>query len=93
MTKEEFIANKQRLLYEHESCLVDRIRNQIEESINNSKDFFVAITWFRDAKYIDKAIEIESKIYPYLDFKYDAIRSVPNTYRIDYCLKEDEASK
>ena len=89
MTREEFIANKQRLQREHDSKLVDSIREQIEDSISNSKDFSLEIKWNKDASYIDKAIEIESSIYPFLEFKFGIIReSSPRSYLISYDLKE-----
>jgi len=43
MTREEFIANKQKLLFKHESELIDIIRERIEDNIKNSKDFYVEI--------------------------------------------------
>lgn len=92
MTREEFIANKQRLQSEHDSKLVDSIREQIEDSINNSKDFALEIKWNKDASYIDKAIKIESSIYPFLKFKFGIIRSNPRSYLISYNLKEEQAS-
>ena len=94
MTREEFIANKRRLQREHDSKLVDSIREQIEDSISNSKDFSLEIKWNKDASYIDKAIEIESSIYPFLEFKFGMIReSSPRSYLISYDLKEEQASK
>ena len=93
MTREEFIANKRRLQREHDSKLVDSIREQIEDSVSNSKDFSLEIKWNKDASYIDKAIEIESSIYPFLEFKFGMIRSSPRSYLISYDLKEEQASK
>ena len=94
MTREEFIANKRRLQHEHDSKLVDSIREQIEDSISNSKDFSLEIKWNKDASYIDKAIEIESSIYPFLEFKFGMIReSSPRSYLISYDLKEEQASE
>ena len=94
MTREEFIANKRRLQREHDSKLVDSIREQIEDSISNSKDFSLEIKWNKDASYIDKAIEIESSIYPFLEFKFGMIReSSPRSYLISYDLKEEQASE
>lgn len=94
MTREEFIANKRRLQREHDSKLVDSIREHIEDSISNSKDFSLEIKWNKDASYIDKAIEIESSIYPFLEFKFGMIReSSPRSYLISYDLKEEQASK
>ena len=94
MTREEFIANKQRLQREYDSKLADSIREQIEDSISNSKDFSLEIKWNKDASYIDKAIEIESSIYPFLEFKFGMIReSSPRSYLISYDLKEEQASK
>ena len=94
MTREEFIANKQRLQREHDSKLVDSIREQIEDSVSNSKDFSLEIKWNKAASYIDKAIEIESSIYPFLEFKFGMIReSSPRSYLISYDLKEEQASK
>ena len=94
MTREEFIANKQRLQREYDSKLVDSIREQIEDSVSNSKDFSLEIKWNKDASYINKAIEIESSIYPFLEFKFGMIReSSPRSYLISYDLKEEQASK
>ena len=94
MTREEFIANKRRLQREHDSKLVDSIREQIEDSISNSKEFSLEIKWNKDASYIDKAIEIESSIYPFLEFKFGMIReSSPRSYLISYDLKEEQASE
>ena len=94
MTREEFIANKRRLQREHDSKLIDSIREQIEDSVRNSKDFSLEIKWNKDASYIDKAIEIESSIYPFLEFKFRMIReSSPRSYLISYDLKEEQASK
>ena len=93
MTREEFIANKRRLQREHDSKLVDSIREQIEDSISNSKDFSLEIKWNKAASYIEKAIEIESSTYPFLEFKFSLIRSVPRSYLISYDLKEEQASK
>ena len=93
MTREEFIANKRRLQREHDSKLVDSIREQIEDSISNSKDFSLEIKWNKAASYIEKAIEIESSIYPFLEFKFSLIRSVPRSYLISYDLKEEQTSK
>ena len=93
MTREEFIANKQRLQREYDSKLVDSIREQIEDSVSNSKDFSLEIKWNKAASYIEKAIEIESRKYPFLEFKFSLIRSVPRSYLISYDLKEEQASK
>ena len=93
MTREEFIANKRRLQREYDSKLVDSIREQIEDSISNSKDFSLEIKWNKAASYIEKAIEIESSTYPFLEFKFSLIRSVPRSYLISYDLKEEQASK
>ena len=93
MTREEFIANKQRLRREYDSKLVDSIREQIEDSVSNSKDFSLEIKWNKAASYIEKAIEIESSTYPFLEFKFSLIRSVPRSYLISYDLKEEQASK
>ena len=93
MTREEFIANKQMLQREYDSKLVDSIREQIEDSISNSKDFSLEIKWNKAASYIEKAIEIESSTYPFLEFKFSLIRSVPRSYLISYDLKEEQASK
>ena len=93
MTREEFIANKQRLQREYDSKLVDSIREQIEDSVSNSKDFSLEIKWSKAASYIDKAIEIESRKYPFLEFKFGMIRSSPRSYLISYDLKEEQASK
>ena len=94
MTREEFIANKRRLQREHDSKLVDSIREKIEDSISNSKDFSLEIKWNKDASYIDKAIEIESSTYPFLEFKFGMIReSSPRSYLISYNLKEEQVSE
>ena len=93
MTREEFIANKQRLQRDYDSKLVDSIREQIEDSVSNSKDFSLEIKWNKAASYIEKAIEIESSAYPFLEFKFSLIRSVPRSYLISYDLKEEQASK
>ena len=93
MTREEFIANKRRLQREYDSKLVDSIREQIEDSVSNSKDFSLEIKWNKAASYIEKAIEIESSTYPFLEFKFSLIRSVPRSYLISYDLKEEQASK
>ena len=93
MTREEFIANKRRLQREYDSKLVDSIREQIEDSVSNSKDFSLEIKWNKAASYIEKAIELESSTYPFLEFKFSLIRSVPRSYLISYDLKEEQASK
>ena len=93
MTREEFIANKQRLQREYDSKLVDSIREQIEDSVSNSKDFSLEIKWNKAASYIEKAIEIESSTYAFLEFKFSLIRSVLRSYLISYDLKEEQASK
>ena len=49
MTREEFIANKQTLQREYDSKLVASIREQIEDSVSNSKDFSLEIKWNKAA--------------------------------------------